>query len=544
MIDDRKKNEKARILVVEDEAIVSEDLEFSLQNLGYAVIANVPTGLEAVELARELEPDLIIMDVKLRGQVDGIQAAHKIRAQMDIPVVYLTAYWEKDVLDRAKLTEPYGYVNKPFSLQELTNTIETAIYKHRADRLVRASEERLRLAMEAANEGIWDWNVETGETYYSPAYFLILGLEPGECPEHFTSWLDLIHPDDREHAWKINQDCIMGKIEAFETEFRMKHKDGSWRWILGRGKSIARNSEGKSVRLVGTHTDVNERKKVEEALREKEARFRACFELPLIGIAVSSPEKEWLEVNDKFCEILGYSREELMKLTWVELTHPDDLEADFKNFERALRGETEGFSIEKRYLPQSGKKAATVVHAEISARCLRNADGSVKYFVTLIRDITEMKEAERALRESEAKFRAIFEQSPIGISVVEFDHRLLEVNDSFCKIFGYSGQELSNLTIADLSHPDDLAKELPLIEKLLRNEIPSYVCKKRVFRKNGETAWINVTGTTIKNAQGLPVFGIGMVHDITDKKSAEEALIQWEQRFRNLYKKCGEQDDG
>ena len=270
MTDDVKEKAAARILIVEDEGILAEDLGLSLENLGYLVTGKVSTGREAVKLAEKLRPDLILMDIKLQGDIDGIEAADRIRTRLDIPVVYLTGYAEEDVSERAKRTEPYGYLGKPISLSELRSTLDTALYKHATDKRVRKSEERLQLAMEATGNALWDWDIPTGETYYSQGYCLMLGLEPREFPEHFTGWLDLIHPQDRERAWKVNQDCIDGKAETFAVEFRMRHKDGSWRWILGRGKSVARDAEGKAIRLVGTHADITNRKKAEEDLRRSE----------------------------------------------------------------------------------------------------------------------------------------------------------------------------------------------------------------------------------------------------------------------------------
>jgi CheY-like chemotaxis protein len=138
--DDGTEKAPARILIVEDEAILAEDLGLSLENLGYLVRGKVSTGEEAVKLAEKLKPDLILMDIKLQGDIDGIEAADQISKRLDVPVVFLTGYSESDVLERAKKTEPYGYIGKPISVSELRNTIETALYKHASDKRVRESE--------------------------------------------------------------------------------------------------------------------------------------------------------------------------------------------------------------------------------------------------------------------------------------------------------------------------------------------------------------------------------------------------------------------
>lgn len=133
-----------------------------------------------------------------------------------------------------------------------------------------------------------------------------------------------------------------------------------------------------------------ERQQVEASLRQSESALRSYFELSLIGIGISAPDKSYLEVNDKLCEMLGYSREELCQMSWAEITYPDDIQADLTQFNRILAGESEGYSLEKRYICKDG----AVIHASVSIRCLRKPDGTVDYLVGLVQDITERKQAE------------------------------------------------------------------------------------------------------------------------------------------------------
>ncbi len=140
----------ARILIVEDEIIFAESLAKSLEHLGFQIAGIASTAEEAIRAAFDSMPNLILMDINLGGQLDGIEAYDSIRIQFDIPVVYLTAHAERDVLDRAKLTEPYGYLTKPITFPELRSTIETVLHKHEADRRVRRSEARLAKAEETS----------------------------------------------------------------------------------------------------------------------------------------------------------------------------------------------------------------------------------------------------------------------------------------------------------------------------------------------------------------------------------------------------------
>ena len=129
--------EETQILIVEDEFLLAKSLGKNLQALGYGVPAVVPSGEEAVQKTGEMQPDLVLMDIKLQGEMDGVEAAEQIRTRFDIPVVYLTGYADEETLQRAKITEPFGYILKPFQARELHSTIEMALYKHEMDKKLR-----------------------------------------------------------------------------------------------------------------------------------------------------------------------------------------------------------------------------------------------------------------------------------------------------------------------------------------------------------------------------------------------------------------------
>ena len=137
-----------------------------------------------------------------------------------------------------------------------------------------------------------------------------------------------------------------------------------------------------------------ERERAEEVERRSEQRFRRYFELGLIGMAITSPTKGCVDVNDHFCEMLGYSRDDLLQMTWTQLTHPDDLATDVAQFNRVMAGEIDGYSLDKRWIRKDGQ----VLHTTISIKCLRLPDGAVDYFVALVQDITDRRQAEKELR--------------------------------------------------------------------------------------------------------------------------------------------------
>ena len=177
--------------------------------------------------------------------------------------------------------------------------------RRRVERALSASETRFRLAMDASTDGLWDWNVVTDQTYFSPAYFRMLGYEPDELPKLAQTWIDLIHPDDRQTALSTNRDCIDNRIESFSVEFRMKAKDGSWKWILGRGRAVERDPDGRALRMIGTHQDITERKRAEEALLHTTRKAMASnAELEQFAYVASHDLREPLRMISSYIALL------------------------------------------------------------------------------------------------------------------------------------------------------------------------------------------------------------------------------------------------
>lgn len=166
----------------------------------------------------------------------------------------------------------------------------------------KASEERFALAMEATRDGIWDWDIGSGQVYYSPSYAGTLGYGPGELPESVSSWQELIHPDDRSRAEQANQECIENVVQRFEVQFRMRHRDGSWRWILGRGSAVTRDAAGRALRMIGTHTDVTARHQAEDRGRQLEAELAQAQKMESVGRLAGGVAHDF---NNMLAVILG-----------------------------------------------------------------------------------------------------------------------------------------------------------------------------------------------------------------------------------------------
>ena len=252
-------SKQVRILVVEDETIVALDLKNSLKMLGYDVVGTACSGEEAIAKADQTRPDLVLMDIILKGKMDGVQAADSIRATLNIPVIFLTACADERTLQRAKVTEAFGYLLKPFEERELHGHIEIALYKHHMERALRESEERYSLATLGANDGLWDWNLESKEIYYSPRWKSMLGYEEAQIGRSPDDWFKRMHPADRAGVEKKLAQHISGLSSHFESEYRILDASGTYRWMLCRGLAL-RNGSGKAHRMAGSQTDITDRK--------------------------------------------------------------------------------------------------------------------------------------------------------------------------------------------------------------------------------------------------------------------------------------------
>ena len=265
----------------------------------------------------------------------------------------------------------------------------------------------------------------------------------------------------------------------------------------------------------------------EEELRKSEARFRSYFDLPLHGVAITSPAKGWLQVNDKLCAITGYSRDELVRMTWAEITHPDDLAADVEQFTRLLAGQIDQYDLDKRFI----RKDRKVIWVSLNVGCVRLFDGSVDYVVALLEDITEHKKTIEALRVSENRFRALFATSLDALFLTSPDGQIFAANDAACCMFGRSEDELKRVGrdgVVDLSDP-----RLP----------ESLAIRERTGKFRGELMFLRSDGTKFLGEISYAIFGgqDGRLHtsmsirDITERKHAEEALRESEIKYKELY---------
>ncbi len=219
---------------------------------------------------------------------------------------------------RVCLARGHAEIGSGGKATRLFGSLQDISERKRADEALQASEERFRLSMEATSDGLWDWDIKTDSGYFSPGYYRMLGYEPGDFAMAGKTWQTQIHPDDRESVLRINLDCIEGRSEHFAVEYRLRAKNGEWRWILGRGKCIKRDELGRALRLVGTHMDITDRKQAEETLRQSTEWLRTVISAMAEGLVLQLADATIIDCNVQAEKILGLTRDQILGRTSLD----------------------------------------------------------------------------------------------------------------------------------------------------------------------------------------------------------------------------------
>jgi PAS domain S-box-containing protein len=287
------------------------------------------------------------------------------------------------------------------------------------------------------------------------------------------------------------------------------------------------NARGELIGVISCCLDMTV---AEQALLEQNRRLAVTYEHATVGIAEIDAQGRRVRVNATACAITGRSREELLGGNVFDVRHPEDRDEDFRQYQRLVAGDIDRYSVEKRIVRKDGR----VIWASVMSSGVRDAAGKFLYAVRIFQDITEAKRAADALAESEQRLAATYEHAGIAISEVDAQGRLLRVNETTCAITGYSREELLDLTVFDVTHPDDRESDLDSFERETVDAGHRYAVEKRLIRKDGRIIWIAVTSSTVRDSAGKFLYGIRVMRDITSAKRAQEALAASEQRFREL----------
>jgi PAS domain S-box-containing protein len=383
-----------RILIVEDEKITALEMSEYLQQHGYQPLGPCASGEEAVTSALALHPDAVLMDIALKGPMDGIQAAEAIRSKCPCPVIYVTALSDPATLARAKVTNPFGYVLKPINERDLQIAIEIALYRAELEEKLRESEERYRIAIENSNDGVVITR-EGRHVYVNRRFLDMFGYDgPEEVLGTFVADARHVHPQDRERIAETVRRRQAGEATPSRYDYRAAHKDGRVLHVEASGARIVYQEEPASLSYL---RDITERKQAEEKLRESEEKYRLIADNSNDWIYLIKADGK-LQYSSPSCErLVGYPSTEFIDNPdlLLNIIHPDDKELVKSHLEE-VRKEGSAHNLEFRIITKEGE-LRWIMHSCLS---VHNDQGQYVGRSGTNRDITERKQAEEKLIES------------------------------------------------------------------------------------------------------------------------------------------------
>ncbi|GAB3513990.1 sensor histidine kinase [Emticicia fontis] len=326
-----------------------------------------------------------------------------------------------------------------------------------------------------------------------------------------------------------HRDRIMGLIQQlintgkpFVEKFQIVTSKGNVKWVESTAQADFEN--GACVMLHGTFQDVTAQETLLQTLQLNIDKFQKAFEFAPIGMALVSPEGKWIKVNKQICKITGYNEGELMKLTFQDITHPDDLDKDLSLVGQMLNKEIDNYEMEKRYFHKNGQ----IVWVHLTVSLVVDNDGAPMYFISQLNDITEQKRASEELQRERQRLYQTIEGTNIGTWEWHVQENVIIYNERWAGIVGYTLEELKPISKKiwnDLVHPDD--QEIPdvALEKCFAGETEFYECEYRMHHKSGEWIWVHDKGKVIEwSFDKRPILMLGTHADVTQRKNSEQEL--------------------
>ena len=396
---------------------------------------------------------------------------------------------------------------------------------------LKKAEERWRFALEGAQQGVWDWNLETGECFYSEGYKKLYGYKPHELNNLISEWESLIHPEDREAMKKAIAEHLAGPGLFHESTYRIITKDGKLKWILARGMIIEHNQEGKPIRMIGTHTDITEQVVSRESIRFSEQNYKNLFQAnPLPCWIYDAETYNFLEVNEAAVRHYGISKEEFLTLNVYNI-HSGDF---FEELDKRLIREsnTPSLSINNwKHVKKNGEEK----YVDLSINSIQYNNRNAKLVV--INDVTSRVELQRAQKISEEQLRKSnerFELASMATSDAIYDWDLLK-NEIFWgegmqTLFGFAPQEVTITMWEDLLHPEDRPHIIESLSRALINQT-KWQHNYRFADAWGNYRYVLDRGFISRDENGNTIRMIGSLQDITDLKQKESELLASNERY-------------
>jgi len=504
---------KARILVVEDEAIIAKDLEWRLKSMGYEVPFVVASGEEAITRAEESKPDLILMDIMLPGAIDGIEAANQIRAKADIPIIYLTAYVDEEILERAKITEPFGYLIKPIGDRELHSNIELSIHKHKIDKKLRENEKWLSTVLSSIGDAVITTDTKGYIMSINPAAETLTGWKAEEAigrpVEEIFNIID-------EGTGKRAENPVKKILEKGATFSSTDHpilitKNGN-KISIANSSAPIQDEKGNITGVVFVFRSIVERKKVEALILQAKHDWEETFDTITDMITIHDKDFNIIRANKAAQKILGLPILDFNEAKCFKYYHGTDHPP--KGCPSCQCLHTRHPSIFEIFEPHLN------MFVEIRAIPRLDSNNNLIGLIHIVRDITERKKIENEIRKAKAEWEMTFDNANELILLVDKDFKISRVNKSFAQFVKKQARELIGKKCSDFFPCD-----------AIQGDETKTISNVEIQTNSGH--WLYLSSYSIFDEKGEFLHRVIIATDITDLKRTQQRLMKSEEELKN-----------
>ncbi len=507
----------------EEAAMLCEELGRGRYDIFRERVYSSSTLIEA--LSRQ-SWDLVISEYKL-PRFSVLAALELLRKNAPAtPLIVVSEERDEEALVAAIKAGARDFILKQ-RLERLLPAVEAALAEKNAPAAgmdggppSRHFDERLKLALEVNNSGLWDWNVETGEIHFSSQWEAMLGFREGEFTPNLYAWEALLHPEDKTAVNHALNEHLEGRTPYYETEHRLKSRKGEWVWVQNRGRVVERDGEGRALRVIGTYTDISSRKRAEASLRLKTAEFETIFNANPEAVVFSNNKREITLVNPAFCALFEYAPDELQGKS-EEILYADA--KDFRNAANPGQGANGKEAAPAREILFKKKTGQTLTGERVETT-VEDAQGNRIGFLAIIRDVSASKKMAAPLNGQETNYRRLFEEDLTGNFIISPQGAIITCNPSFARIFGFASvDEAMKGNFFDLN-PDPKFKASFL--ELLRKEKKLESHELELQRRDGKIVFVvqNVIGEFGENGDLQTIRGY--VFDDTRRREIESQFVQ------------------
>jgi len=512
-----------KVFIVEDEWVVSLELQQRIQDLGYEVAGTTDNGDSAIKMVLETKPDLILMDINIKGDIDGIEAARQILVKYNVPIIYLTAYSDKATIERAKITTPYGYIIKPVEERDLLVSIEISLNKFEMEKKLKESEKKLSITLQSIGDGVIATDEKSCITLMNRTAEKMCGWSFDESK---GLKLDLVFNikssiDQKPINNPIEEVFRTGKFVELANHTVLVSRDGVERHISDSAAPICDES-GEIQGVVLVFSDVTESFTNRELLKQSEKLHREVIEKATDIIYMTDQLGRFVNVNEAALKLTGYSRKDIEDKTFIDLIAPEYRTRVKHHYFRQF--------LEKKFstyteIPIVNKNGEISWYGQNVTLIMQ--EDNVTGFHVISRDITERINAENALRKSEQMLHSIIDIIPDRIFVKDVEGKFILNNISHLQSLGVKTQEDAlgktdfNFLSAELSSINEVEdknvveKQIPIIDNCIYD-----------IDEKGEETWRLVSKLPFRTYDGKILGTVGISKDITERKKLELGLME------------------